>query len=131
MLSWTIFRLLGLKVLLNALGSCSALNNPSQSVEKLSIATLSLRMRNRIFDSGRLNQKFLAEKFPLAPICFVADHVRSSPHGMLCRNIKGNIHISFLLLLLLRLGLPAARKFEFQTRISNDCSTCCIVITAR
>lgn len=117
---------LGLKVLLNALGSCSALNNSSQSVENLSISTLSLRMRNRILDSGRQNQKFRAEKFPLAPICFVSDHVRSSPHGMLCRNIKGNIHIS-----LLRLGRPAATKFDFQTRISNDCSTCCIVITAR
>lgn len=52
-LSLTIFRLLGLKVLLNALGSCSALNNPSQSAEKLSISTLSFGMRDRILDSGR------------------------------------------------------------------------------
>lgn len=58
-LSRTIFRLLGLKVLLNALGSCSALNNPSQSAEKLSISTLSFGMRNRILDSGRGPQNFV------------------------------------------------------------------------
>lgn len=87
-LSWTIFRLPGLKVLLNALGSCSALNNPSQLVENLSISTLSFRMRNRILDSARQNQNFRVEKLPVALICFVADHARSSPRGKLCRNIK-------------------------------------------
>lgn len=68
---------------------------PSQPVQKLSISVLSLRMRNKILDSGRQNQNFHAEKFPLAPICFVAGRMRSSGHGKLCRHFKGNIPSSF------------------------------------
>lgn len=93
-LSRTMFRLRGLKVLLNALGSCSALNCPSQSEENLSICTPDFGMRNRILDSGAEPQKLVLKNSLFRLICFNADHVRCSAHGMLRTNMKGNLHIS-------------------------------------